>query len=53
MDHVTCRCSAALTSNMFNFAALTSNMLKGDKKKGDRQTMIVIFFIENKLFSHF
>ena len=33
LDHVTCRCSAALTSNMFNFAALTSNMLKVVKKK--------------------
>ena len=31
-DHVTCRCSAALTSNMFNFAKPTSKTLKGDKK---------------------
>ena len=32
-DHVTCRCSTTPTSNMFNFAKPTSNMLKGDKKK--------------------
>ena len=32
-DHVTCRCSAALTSNMFNFAKPTSNMIKGGIKK--------------------